>query len=115
MLQGAENILSTAAHKEIILQFGHRSIFADSNMYVEVYDDYKATVFCTGNNVVHSMTTSSVKLTYGTRLQSVFVCKDCNLEFIKLTRRNLEYNKNHERTFREFVCVQYKKARATYN
>jgi len=83
-------------------------------MLVEVYDDYKATVYCVNKNVVHSMTSSCVKLTYGKRLQSVFKCMDCNVEYIKLTRRNREYNDNQERTFREFVCVEYKNEKVAY-
>lgn len=76
-------------------------------MYVEVYDDYKLNVPCLQNNVVHSMVSSCIKLTYGCRLQSVFRCEHCGVQYTKLTRPNQTYDKNIARTFRDFVCVQY--------
>jgi len=76
-------------------------------MYVEVYDDYNVNVPCLQNNVVHSMLSSRVTLTYGRRLQSVFKCEYCGVEYVKLARQTNEYDKNAARTFRDFVCVKY--------
>lgn len=84
------------------------------DMYVEVYDDYKVNVPCGRDNVVHSMQSSRVTLTYGRRLQSVFKCEYCDVEFVKLTRRSNEYDNNIARTFRDFVCVKYTREPAQY-
>jgi len=42
------------------------------DMYFEVYDEYKVNVPCGRDNVVHSMQSSRVTLTYGRRLQNCF-------------------------------------------
>ena len=62
-------------------------------MYIEVYDDYKVNVPCLQNIVVHSMPSSCVRLTHGCRLQSVFQCEHCGVEYVKLTRQSKTYDK----------------------
>jgi len=78
-----------------------------STMYTEIFDAGKRKVPCAYQIQCHAVLPVRVGLTFGHRLQQTYICVDCGTTCIKLVRHTLNYAKNTESGFDDFICVKY--------
>ena len=76
-------------------------------MYTEIFDINKHKVLCAYKIQCHAVRPVRVGLTFGHLLQQTYVCVDCGTTCIKLARYTLNYAKNTQSGFDDFICVEY--------